>query len=159
MSLEQEVEVLKRIPLFANVDASKLKLMAFASERLVYDPTQPLFHQGDPGDAAYIIVEGKADVMVKTPSGPLKVAEVGRNDLVGEIAILVDIPRTATVVATERLVTLKLTKDLFLQMITDFPQMAIEIMRVLAQRVESTTANLRQAREALKSAGARPAAG
>ncbi len=145
MSIEQEVEILRRIPLFANVEAAKLKLMCFASERITYKSGQSLFEQGDVGDAAFIIIEGAADVIV-THDAPLVVAQVGKDDIVGEIAILVDIPRTATVTATSDLTTLKITKDLFFRMITDFPEMGVEIMRVLAQRLEKTTAQLLQAR-------------
>lgn len=148
MTLDQEVDVLRRIPLFTNVDPAKLKLMAFASERLTYKPGQSVVQQGDPGDAAYIIMEGTADVSVETPGGPLTVAAMKQNDIVGDIAILIDVPRTATVTATSKLVTLKLTKDLFYQLVTDFPEIGVEIMRVLATRLEHTTAQLREAKAA-----------
>ncbi len=81
------------------------------------------------------------------------VAQLGKNDIVGEIAILVDIPRTATVTATSELTTLKVTKDLFFRMVSDFPEMGVEIMRVLAQRLESTTAALLKARAAVGAQG------
>jgi CRP-like cAMP-binding protein len=142
MSIDTEVEILRQIPLFANIDPAKLKLMAFASERLTFQNGQSLFRQGDPGDAAYIIVEGTADILVDTPAGPITVATLAKNDIVGEIAILCDVPRTATVTAMGELVTLKITKDLFFRMLTDFPEMGIEIMRVLAHRLEQTTAQL-----------------
>lgn len=145
MSIDQEVEVLRRIPLFANVEPAKLKLMCFASERITYKSGQSLFEQGDVGDAAFIILEGAADVIV-TRDAPMVVAQVGKDDIVGEIAILVDIPRTATVTTTSELTALKITKDLFFRMITDFPEMGVEIMRVLAQRLEQTTAQLLKAR-------------
>jgi len=145
VSIEQEVEILRRIPLFANVEPAKLKLMCFASERITYKSGQSLCEQGDIGDAAYIIIEGNADVIV-TREAPMVVAQVGKDDIVGEIAILVDIPRTATVTATNELTALKITKDLFFRMVTDFPEMGVEIMRVLAQRLEQTTAQLLKAR-------------
>ena len=148
MSLEKEVDILRRVPLFANIEPAKLKLMAFASERMTYKAGQALMRQGETGDAAYVILEGDADVIVDTPNGPLTVAKVGANDIVGDIAILIDIPRTATVAATSELITLKLTKDLFYQLVHDFPDMAIEVMRVLATRLEQTTAALREARAA-----------
>ncbi len=144
MSLNEEVELLRNIPLFANIEPSKLKLLAFTSDRLTFEPGQNLFMQGDYGDAAYIIVDGTADVIVDTPGGPLKVATLGRNDFVGEIAILCDVPRTATVTAATRLTTLKISKDLFFRLISEFPQMAIEFMRELAMRLERTTADLRE---------------
>ena len=145
MSIDKEVEILRQIPLFANIEPVKLKLMAFASERITFQVGQSLFQHGDEGDAAYIIVDGEADVVVDTPSGPLRVAKVKRNDIVGEIAILCDVPRTATVTVTEELTTLRITKDLFFRMVTDFPEMGVEVMRVLAHRLEQTTAQLREA--------------
>ena len=143
MSLQEEVELLRNIPLFAKLEPSKLKLLAFTSERLSFDAGQPLFRQGEPGDAAYIIIDGEAAVEVDSPKGPLQVATLGRNDFVGEIAILCDVPRTATVTALTNLVTLRISKDLFFRLITEFPQMAVEIMRELAHRLELTTARLR----------------
>lgn len=144
MSLQEEVELLRNIPLFAKLEPSKLKLLAFTSERLTFDEGHPLFRQGEPGDAAYIIIDGEAAVEVDSPNGALRVATLGRNDFVGEIAILCDVPRTATVTAVTNLVTLRISKDLFFRLITEFPQMSVEIMRELAHRLEMTTARLRQ---------------
>ena len=145
MSLQEEVELLRRIPLFAKVEPPKLKLLAFASERVTFEPGQELFHQGDMPDAAYIIIDGTADVILDTPSGQITVATVGCNESVGEMGIICDMPRTATVQANSRLVTLKVSKDLFFRMIVDFPSMAIEIMRVMAHRLEHANAQLRTA--------------
>ena len=145
MSLAEEVALLRKIPLFSNVEESKLKLLAFTSERMVFAAGDVLFRQEQMGDAAYIIMEGRADVIVNTPNGPLTVAQVGKNDFVGEIAILCDVPRTATVKAASELITLCISKELFFRLVTEFPQMAVEIMRVLAQRLEKTTRQLREA--------------
>jgi CRP-like cAMP-binding protein len=143
LSLEQEVELLRRIPIFAKIAPAKLKLLAFTSERIAYAPGQLIFRQGEMGDAAYIIVEGEAEVFVAGPKGDVRVAVLGPNDIVGEIAILCDVPRTASVRASARLVTLRIAKDLFFQLVNEFPQMAVEIMRELAHRLEKTTARLR----------------
>ncbi len=145
MSLNEEVELLRNIPLFAKLEPSRLKLLAFTSERITYEADQVLFNQGDVGDAAYIIVDGAASVLVDTPDGPLQVASLGRNDFVGEIAILCDVPRTATVKATSKTVTLRITKDLFFRLVAEFPEMSVEIMRELAARLEKTTKQLREA--------------
>jgi CRP-like cAMP-binding protein len=149
VSIEQEVEILRKIPLFANIDPAKLKLMCFASERLTFKPGQSLFDQGDSADSAYIIASGTADVIVTTDK-PTVVAKLAQNDIVGEIAILCEVPRTATVTATSELTTLRITKDLFFRMITDFPEMGVEVMRVLAHRLEQTTAQLTKERTAAR---------
>ena len=143
MSLQEEVELLRRIPLFAKVEPPKLKLLAFASERVTFEAGQELFHQGDVPDAAYIVIDGSAEVILETPNGRVTVAEIGRNELVGDMGVICDMPRTATVRAKSQLVTLKVSKDLLLRMITEFPAMAIEIMRVMAHRLEHTNAQLR----------------
>lgn len=145
MSLEEEVKLLRKIPLFANIEPSKLKLLAFTSERLSFEPEQVLFSQGDMGDAAYIIIDGEADIIIDTSGGPIIVATAKRNDIIGEIAILCDVPRTATVRAKSDLVTLVISKELFFRMVAEFPQMAVEIMRELAQRLENTNTKLREA--------------
>jgi CRP-like cAMP-binding protein len=136
MSILDDVEALKRMELFAKVEPAKLKLMAFAAERAQFRKGEEMFHQGDIADAAYIILDGKADVVIDTPGGPLKVADVKRDAFVGDMAILCDVPRTATIVATEDLTALKITKDLFFRMVSDFPTISIEVMRVLAQRLQ-----------------------
>jgi len=145
LSLNEEADLLRKIPLFAKIDPTKLKLLAFTSERLTFGAGNELFHQGDVGDTAYIIIDGEADVLVDTPTGELAVAKLKQNDLVGEIAILINVPRTATVRADSELTTLAISKDQFFRMIREFPDMAVEIMRELALRLERTTAQLRTA--------------
>ena len=146
MSLNKDVEVLRSIPLFAKIDPAKLKLLAFTSERLQYLSGDELFHQGDDGDAAYVILEGEADILVDTPKGSMKVARLGKNDIIGEIAILCDVPRTATVVAHGDLETLRVSKDGFFHLVTQFPQVGIEVMSALAAKLHRTTQELTAAR-------------
>lgn len=149
MSLNEEVELLRQIPMFQKVEQSKLKLLAFTSERLTFQPSQVICEQGEPGDSMYVIVAGDADVIVNMPAGPLKVAMLHKNNFFGEIAILCDIPRTATVKAVTELVTLRITKDLFYRLVSEFPQMAIEIMREIAARLDRTTQVLQQTKNEL----------
>lgn len=151
MSLQKDVEVLRSIPLFAKIEPAKLKLLAFTSEHLEFAPGETLCRQGEPGDAAFIILDGEADVLVQSPGGAVKVATVRRNDIVGEIAILCDVPRTATIEATTPLVALRVSKDGFFNLVTQFPQIAVEIMSELASRLHATTQRLTEASARLRS--------
>jgi CRP/FNR family transcriptional regulator, cyclic AMP receptor protein len=150
MSLKQEFELLRRVPFFAEIEPAKLKLLAFTSERVVFDPGNRLCRQGDPADAAYLIIDGHADVIVETPGGPLILATLGPNEIVGEIAILCNVPRTATVCAKDRLVTLRISKEPFMRMVREFPNMAVSIMQELAHRLELTNNQLRTALDEVK---------
>jgi CRP-like cAMP-binding protein len=161
MSLAQEYDVLRRVPFFAEIEPAKLKLLAFMSERVGFDPGKDVCHQGDLADAAYLIIEGEADIILEGPAGPMTVATLGRNEIVGEIGILCNAPRTATVRAKTRLVCLRILKDPFMRMVREFPNMAIAIMRELAHRLEANNNQLRTARAELsklrQTAGAAPA--
>ena len=150
MSLKQEFELLRRVPMFAEIEPAKLKLLAFMSERVAFDPGKQLMRQGDPADAAYLIIDGKAEVIVETPSGPVTVATLGANEIVGEMGILCNAPRNATVRAKDRLITLRISKEPFLRMVREFPNMAVFIMQVLAHRVELTNNQLHGALNEVK---------
>ncbi len=150
MSLKQEFELLRRVPFFAEIEPAKLKLLAFMSERVAFDPGRRLFQQGDRADAAYLIIEGHAEVLAETPTGPMVLAVLGVNEIVGEMAIFLDVPRTATVKAHDRLVVLRISKEPFLRMVREFPSMAVSIMRELAHRVEAMNNQLRTAHAELR---------
>jgi len=145
MNLNEEVELLKLVPIFSKIEQAKLKLLAFTSERVNFAIGQEVCHQGDPGDTMYVILGGTADVLIDTAGGQIAVAEMKKNSFFGEIAILCDVPRTATIKAKEPLSTLKITKDMFYRLVAEFPQMAVEIMRELAHRLEDTNEKLRAA--------------
>jgi CRP/FNR family cyclic AMP-dependent transcriptional regulator len=142
MSLKEEFELLRRVPIFAEIEPSKLKLLAFMSERVGFDSGKRLMQQGDSADAAYLIIDGHAEVILETPAGPVIVATLGPNDTVGEMGILGNVPRAATVRAKDRLIALRISKELFMRMVREFPSMAVSIMQELALRLESTNKQL-----------------
>jgi CRP-like cAMP-binding protein len=145
MNLNEEVELLKGVPIFSKVEPAKLKLLAFTSERINFAAGQEVCHQGDPGDTMYVILAGTADVLIDTEGGQITVAEMKKNGFFGEIAILCDVPRTATIKARDPLSTLKISKDMFYRLVAEFPQMAVEVMRELAHRLEDTNQKLQEA--------------
>jgi CRP-like cAMP-binding protein len=98
-----------------------------------------LFHQDDYGDAAYVILQGEAEILVDTPRRAIKIATLGKNEIIGEIAILCDVPRTATVVAHSDLDTLRVSKEGFFHLVTEFPQVGVEVMSALASKLHRTT--------------------
>lgn len=146
MNLKDEVRILRQVPLFAGMEPAKLKLLAFTSDRVSFGADEILFRQGEVGDAAYVILAGKADILVDSPSGQIKVAQVEHNTVVGEIAILSNATRTATVKAATPIEALRIRKEQFLKLLADFPDVTIEIMRVLADRLNQTTVALTEER-------------
>ena len=150
MTLQQDVDVLRKIPLFAKIEPARLKLLAFTSEHVEFRAGEAVCRQGEQGDSAYIVLDGAAEVVVQAEGGPMTVAKIGRNDIVGEIAILCDVPRTATVVATSPLVALRISKDGFFNLVTQFPQVGVEVMHELASRLLLTTQRLTEASRRLR---------
>jgi CRP/FNR family cyclic AMP-dependent transcriptional regulator len=146
MSLEQEVELIRQFPIFSQIQPAMQKLLVFSAERLTYAAGQIMFNAGDVGDAAYIVIEGTVEISVPTPSGPIVVNTLGRNDIIGEIAIFGDVPRTATAKAIGKVETLKISKELFIKVIRENPDAAIELIRILATRLVNTTNQLTRTR-------------
>jgi CRP-like cAMP-binding protein len=142
MSLEQEVELIRQFPIFSRIQPAMQKLLCFSSERLTYDKGQVMFRHGDAADAAYVVIDGEVEISVPTPVGPIVVNTLTRNDIIGEIAIFGDVPRTATATALTRLETLRISKDLFINVIRENPDAAIELIKILAGRLANTTQQL-----------------
>ncbi|MEO1159124.1 MAG: cyclic nucleotide-binding domain-containing protein, partial [Pseudomonadota bacterium] len=123
--------------------------LAFTSQHLTFMEGDMLFKQHDSGDAAYVVLCGKAEIIVKINGSDVVVATLGENDIIGEIAILCDVPRTASVRAATKLETLCIEKEQLLKLLKEFPAMAIDLMKVLAERLAVTTADLSAARAEL----------
>jgi CRP-like cAMP-binding protein len=143
--LNTEVELLRRVPLFSGIEPARLKLLAYTSDVVTYQPGQVLMRQGDIGDAAYVIINGDAEVTVATSGGNIPVAQLHDGDFLGEIAILCDTPRTATITAKGEVKALRIRKEPFFQLLRQFPEIAVEMTRLLAERLTRTTAELVEA--------------
>jgi CRP-like cAMP-binding protein len=150
MLLNDEVELLGKVSLFAGLQPSQLKLLAFTSQRLTFEEGDILFRQNDPAYEAYVVLSGTAEVIVEINGSEMVVASLEKNAIVGEIAILSDVARTATVRAATELETLCIEKEQMLKLLREFPSMAIDVMRVLAERLTATTADLSKARQELE---------
>src|SRR5215213_7814869 len=125
MTLDSEVPSLRQVPMFREIDPARLKLLAFTSERVQFAEGQRFFSQGDSSDAAYVILEGGASVLLSSPAGEIKVADLGQNALVGEMGILSETPRSASVTASESTTALRIDKRVFLELLAQFPQMSL----------------------------------
>ena len=149
MSLNEEVEALRSVPLFAKVEPSKLKLLAFTSERLTYNPGEVLMRQGEDGEDAFVILNGAAEVVIESDGNEQVLFELGANKLVGELALLCDSKRTATVRAREKTTALRLNREVFSEMARQDSHFAFEMTRDLGRRLILTTSELNRARNEL----------
>ena len=144
-SLERDVETLRNIPLFAGLPTARLKLIAYTAEIVRFEPGEVIVRQGAPADAVYIIVEGEAEVRLTDTTGhSMRLAMLGPHSLFGEIAVLARSRRTATVQAKDPVVTFKISADVFLDLVRQSPDIGMQVMTVLAQRLERTNALLQQ---------------
>ena len=133
--LSSEISALAQIPLFSEMDPSQLKLLAFTSERLTYTKGEELFHQGDIGNAAYVILEGAVDIIVGEGDDELVLNRLEKNELVGDMALLSTNPRSATVKAETNVTVLELKKELFLELLEGSPHVAANIARIMSDRL------------------------
>lgn len=143
--LERDVETLRNIPLFAGLPTGRLKLIAYTAEIVRFAPGEVIVRQGDPADAIYIITDGEAEVRLHDAEGhDVLLATMGRHSLFGEAAVLSRGRRTATVQAKSPVTTFKISDKVFLDLLRQSPEISLQVMTVLAQRLESTSARLQQ---------------
>jgi CRP-like cAMP-binding protein len=147
-SLDQEVALLRGVPFFSSIETGKLKLLAYSSEKLGFEDGEAVFRQGSTDGDAYFILEGSVDVLTERNGHEVRVAHLPQHALFGEISALCDIPRTATVRAKGDLLALRIPRESFLNLIAEYPEVALQIIRVLARRVADTTSDLAAALEA-----------
>jgi CRP/FNR family cyclic AMP-dependent transcriptional regulator len=143
--LEKDVETLRNLPLFTGLPTARLKLIAYTAEVVRFGAGEALVQQGDPADAVYVITEGEAEVWVANEKGDqILVATMGPNSLLGEIAVIAKSRRTTTVRAKGAVTTFKIAAKVFLDLVRSSPEIGLQVMTVLAQRLERTTALLHQ---------------
>jgi len=135
LELSQETDQLRNIPMFAKLDTSKLKLLAFTSEMVNYADGETIFCQGDSADCAYVIMDGGVDVISETESGPIVAITLRQNQLFGEMALLNNVPRVATMKANGDLVVMKITADMFLKLISENSDVSLDVMRQLSAKL------------------------
>ncbi len=125
-----DVEWLREIPLFEDVDSTTLSELAslFSTEQIPED--RDIIREGDPGDRFYILVRGKAEVI----KGPTRVAVLQDGDYFGEIALLSDQPRNATVRSMTPCVCLILQRDHFRAMLNRSAPLRERIETVMKRR-------------------------
>jgi CRP-like cAMP-binding protein len=135
----EAVQVLRSIPMFSKLDPSKLKLLAFASDYLTFDDGEVLFLQGEPADCAYLIDEGEVLICAGEKESELVVGTLGKHDLFGEMAIFRNSPRVATIRAKGPVKVMRIEGDMFLRMVTENPDTALGVMRMLSEKIARTT--------------------
>ena len=135
MDIQQETESLRNVPMFAKLDPSKLKLLAFTSQQLHFEDGEVLFRLGDRADCAYVIISGKVEIVAETESGEIVAGTLGKNELVGEMAILTNSPRSATIRARGELLALRIGEDMFLKLLAENPEVALDVMRQLSRKL------------------------
>ena len=142
MDVFQEAEMLRKVPFFGGLDPAKLKLLAFTSRAVRFDPGENLMSRGEPPDSVYVIIEGEVQIIGETPAGEFVVAIVGRNELQGEMGVITNTPRGATVRAKTPVRALRIAADVFLRLVTDNPGCALHVMRELSARVVAGNARV-----------------
>jgi CRP-like cAMP-binding protein len=137
MTPTELVLVLRRIPLFAALEPAELLRIAAIAEERSYTDGDALGVQGELGDEMHIVLEGTVHVVRADGD---EVARRGTGDVVGEMSVITREPRVASLVAEGAVRTLRIGHREFEGMVRERPDIALAVMRVLAQRLGSATA-------------------
>ena len=132
MTVTQDlVQLLRRVPLFGAMTDAAYERVAAITGRQAVPAGEVVTTEGEEGDAFYVIAGGTADVRQRDRS----IGSLGSGDFFGEIALIDGKPRTATVVASEDLVVLRIARHTFMRLIDEQPATRHGVLLALTQRI------------------------
>lgn len=126
---------LASVPLLAGLDRRTLQRLSESGKRRIYEPGQAIVTQDDPASALYVILRGHATVERGEHDPPSLVGELHAGDFFGELALIEEHPRTATVRATEETECILFVAWEFTALLKEHPQIAVPIMNALIARI------------------------
>ena len=129
---DDKVELLKGIPLFAQCSKKDLRDITRLTEEVAFDEGTVVMREGERGSEVFVIVDGILEV---SRGGDGSLAEVGAGQVVGEIALLSNQPRSATVTAATSVRALRIGGAEFLDLLERMPLLWLKITRALADRI------------------------
>jgi CRP/FNR family cyclic AMP-dependent transcriptional regulator len=144
LDLAEETDLLRKIPMFAKMETSRLKLLAFASEIVSFQHGDIVFNSGDTADYAYVIMEGAVDIITETETGPIVTFTLSQNQLIGELGVLNNTPRIATLIANGKLRAMKITAEMFFRILRENSEVALDVIRMLSDKVTRTNDKLEE---------------
>jgi CRP-like cAMP-binding protein len=135
LDLAEETDLLRKIPMFAKMETSRLKLLAFASEIVSFQHGDIVLNSGDSADFAYVIMDGAVDIITETDSGPVISGTLRQNQLIGELGLLNNTPRIATLIANGDLQAMKITAEMFFRILRENSEVALDVIRMLSNKL------------------------
>jgi CRP-like cAMP-binding protein len=124
---------LRGLPLFSGLSADDLVPVAAIAEARTFASGETLFEQGDEGQHLYIVTQGAVDVS----RGGQVLARLDKGQCVGEMALLDDAPRSATVRTTEETTVLAIARDDFHDLLDLYPALSRQITAILVERMRA----------------------
>ncbi|MBP3082612.1 cAMP-activated global transcriptional regulator CRP [Mycolicibacterium fortuitum] len=136
-------EVLARAGIFQGVSPDAVAALVRQLEPATFRRTEVVFSEGEPGDTLYIITAGKVKIGRKSVDGrDSLITLMGPSDMFGELAIFDPGPRTSTVTALTEVKAVMMSRSVLRSWIADRPEIAEQLLRVLARRLRRTNDNL-----------------
>jgi CRP-like cAMP-binding protein len=133
MSIEDDIALLARVPALNLLGMAALQVLAIGAEQRDYGYGDVLFHQNDIADAGYVVRRGSFRVAAE--GGPEVV--VGAGELIGELALIVDMRRPATATALEHSTVVRVSRTLYQRVLESHPEAARRIRDDLAARTNA----------------------
>jgi NTE family protein len=126
--------------MLGELDADALQLLQRHLEWVELAAGDTLMYQGEHGDAMYLSISGRLRASVLGDDGVERmVREMGRGEVIGEMSLYTDEPRTATVVAIRNSVLVRLAKSEFIRLLASSAQMSVALTRQIIKRLTSTS--------------------
>jgi len=139
---DEQSQLLREVELFRDIDASELQLISQQMNEESYADGESVFHEGDPGDRLFILLEGTMHVYVNRENQVITYNRLQAGECFGEMALIENAPRSANVQAESPSKCLTLSRQGFLDLLNTHPLVVLRLMQVLVPRLRSTNVQL-----------------
>jgi signal transduction histidine kinase len=137
-------ESLRRLPLFAELSEADLEWLSAHAEPLTVQPGEHLIEEGEPGEAAYVVLDGEFEIIKKSNRQDIVIAVRDAGEVFGEMALIDQSPRTATVRALRKSSLLRIGGDTFKQLLSQSGSASLSILRTVSRRLRQNEGLVRQ---------------
>lgn len=153
MTLESDIEILKKVEFFQEFQSEPLRLLAFSADSREFADRAVLFNEGDYADCGYVIISGRID-LTRTDNGQQTLLmSLGPSNLIGELALIVDTVRPARAISIGRSRVLMIRRPTFKRVLTEYPDIAEILTNRLTDRLTGIAPDLDRIRSRLDGAG------
>ncbi|MCV0394446.1 MAG: cyclic nucleotide-binding domain-containing protein [Rhizobiaceae bacterium] len=153
MALDDDIRVLSRVELFADMTQEQLRLLAFGAENMRLSAGRDLYREGHFADSAFLVVSGAVDLYREQDGARVTLRRVPEGSILGEFALISETRRVTGAMAATDCDLIRLNRKLFRRILEEYPETAAALHRRISARFQAMVAEIEKLEAAFSKDG------